>query len=143
MADLRPRDHHPRCPLRTLTRSRTTPCRCGEYGWSPEGAASVPWPGREIPPPPSSGSCCCSCHRPEPRTGWRDGPCAACGRPVRQWKDGAIIDPDPTDEGDVVILDGVPTRVIREDVIGRFTLYRSHLYTCPERLDASVEVQRG
>lgn len=73
---------------------------------------------------------------------WREGPCAACGRNVMAWEvDGGeprrvILDPEPTDDGDTVILGGKPQGVIREDVAGRFTLYRSHFFTCPERLVA-------
>ncbi len=71
------------------------------------------------------------------RDQWTDGQCAACQRPVRLWECGercVILDPDPTDEGDTVIVNGEPIGVVREDVVGRYTLYRSHFYTCPARL---------
>lgn len=66
---------------------------------------------------------------------WADGVCAACGYPVRSWRGGRVIlDPDPTDAGDAVIIDGEPRSVIREDVLGRYPLYRSHFHTCPKHL---------
>jgi hypothetical protein len=77
---------------------------------------------------------------------WRDRLCASCLRPVRMWEGVdhgqqrcVILDPEPTDEGDVAIVGGTPIAVIREDVVGRYTLYRSHFHTCPKRLakDAS------
>lgn len=75
-------------------------------------------------------------------SGWRDATCAACGRSIRAWdahdprwgRALVLLDPDPTDDGDTVILDGKPTYVIREDVVGRYTLYRSHFFSCPNRL---------
>lgn len=68
----------------------------------------------------------------QPERGWTDGLCDACGRPVRQWRPGgAIIDPDPTDEGDVAIVNGEPKG---ENVVGRMPLYRSHFFTCPKHL---------
>lgn len=76
--------------------------------------------------------------------GWSDRVCAACSRPVRVWERTGrrvILDPDPSDVGDTLIAqDGTPVGVIREDVAGRFVLYRSHFFTCPNHL---VEVTDG
>jgi hypothetical protein len=77
-------------------------------------------------------------------TGWREGPCAACGRTVRQWRDrhgggGAIVDVEPSDDGDVWINpEGTPVGVVNADVRGRFVLYRSHFFTCPNRLSTGA-----
>lgn len=72
---------------------------------------------------------------------WSDRRCAACFRLVRVWEGDelgqhrlVILDPEPTDDGDVAILGGKPVGVIREDVVGRYVLYRSHFFTCPKRL---------
>lgn len=75
--------------------------------------------------------------------GWADGVCAACNRPVRfwerrgqGWQRRVILDPEPTDDGDTIIQpDGTPQGVIREDVVGRFVLHRSHFFTCPNHLE--------
>lgn len=48
--EIRPEHHHPRCPLRTLRKPNWSRCSCGEHGWDPAGAASIPAPG---PPPPA------------------------------------------------------------------------------------------
>jgi hypothetical protein len=80
-------------------------------------------------------------------SGWVDATCAACGRSIRVW-DGpcrrrVLLDPDPTDAGDTIIQpDGTPIGVIREDVAGRFTLYRSHFFTCPNRLIVADKEQQ-
>jgi hypothetical protein len=79
------------------------------------------------------------------RGGWSDGTCAACGRSIRVW-DGTgqrrvLLDSEPADDGDTIIQpDGTPIGVIREDVAGRFTLYRSHFFSCPKRLAVEAEV---
>lgn len=72
---------------------------------------------------------------------WSDRTCAACHRRVRVWEGSGqgqqhrvILDPEPTDEGDTVILADRPVGVIREDVVGRYTLYRSHFRNCPKHL---------
>lgn len=71
--------------------------------------------------------------------GWSEATCDACGREIRVW-DGpgqrrVLLDPEPTDEGSTIIqADGTPIGVIREDVVGRYTLYRAHFFTCPNRL---------
>jgi hypothetical protein len=76
--------------------------------------------------------------------GWREAPCAACGRWVVT-DDRVILDRDPTDDGDTVIRPArrgkaQATGVIREDVVGRMPLWRSHFYTCPRGL---LEADRG
>ncbi len=71
--------------------------------------------------------------------GWSVRPCAACGRSVHVW-DGpnherVLLDPEPADDGNTVILpSGTPNAVVREDVAGRFVLYRAHFFTCRNRL---------
>lgn len=72
--------------------------------------------------------------------GWHVGPCAACGRPVVT-AGAVILDREPTDDGDTVIHpryrgNAEATSVIRQDVVGRIPLWRSHFYTCPRRLAA-------
>ena len=72
--------------------------------------------------------------------------CAACGRPILAieiispivggaYHRRVLLDPLPAPDGDVVITDGRPTRpAVRADVEGRFPLYRSHFFSCPEHL---------
>lgn len=69
--------------------------------------------------------------------GWREAPCAACGRLVVT-DDSVILDREPTDGGDVIIHPDYrgkarATSVIREDVIGRIPLWQAHFYSCPRR----------
>jgi hypothetical protein len=47
MAEIRPEHHHAYCPLRTLTVPKWSKCCCGEHGWDPAGAASIPRPMRQ------------------------------------------------------------------------------------------------
>lgn len=75
---------------------------------------------------------------------WTDATCAACGRSIRVWDASGprwgrplrvLVDPDPTDDGDTIIqAEGIPVGAIREDVVGRFLLYRSHFFSCPNHL---------
>jgi hypothetical protein len=76
--------------------------------------------------------------------GTREGPCAACGRPVIQIPTGAIVDAEPNPDGDCVLSGGRLYRPETEDVAGLRrrelgTWWQSHLFTCPEHLNVPTE----